>query len=87
MAPPRSNSVVWSAGEVKKWRHSGATFSLRLQTIQQSLDQVVPPDISMVCGADNSSLWATNLFIAGTLMDFGEYQQYDSCVFYAGTLS
>ena len=30
----------------------GATFLLRMQTIQQNSDTMVPPDTSMVCGAD-----------------------------------
>ena len=46
------------------WRHrwyhiepqGGATFFLCLQTIQQSTDRVVPPDTSMVCGADKGLL-------------------------------
>ena len=35
------------------WSHSGSTFSIGLQTIQQSSDKVVPPDTSMICEADN----------------------------------
>ena len=32
-----------------------------LQTIQQSLDKVVPPDTSMVCEADNFLLYDENM--------------------------
>ena len=42
---------------LKKVVPRGATFSLHLQTIQQSLDKVVPPDTSMVCGADKVLTW------------------------------